>query len=260
MNQYPEHLPQSFKGIALFTPGGDLVYCIDPEKRNRWHLHLCAVLQHLLGLSGPPHFLVPCFTATLDQWLDPRSQQMQLSAEAYPAVLRYQALLNAIFDTPHLEWQPISQRLELCDPMVIATHREQFPQLWENHDLIVRYGQPTDIANQTGERLPSLAWSPGFRTPEESGYVLRLFVSSHSAATERILVNLRQLLEQSLHRPYTLKIVDIYKHPEQAEADQITATPTLIKAWPPPVKRIVGDLDNLAKILQILVATDPSAE
>ncbi|MFM7558989.1 MAG: circadian clock protein KaiB, partial [Cylindrospermopsis raciborskii] len=57
-------LPQVFKGIALFTPGGDLIYCIDPSKQKRWHLHLCGVLQQILNLSEPPHFLVPCYTAT----------------------------------------------------------------------------------------------------------------------------------------------------------------------------------------------------
>ncbi|MDJ0558735.1 MAG: circadian clock protein KaiB, partial [Microcystis sp. M53599_WE4] len=34
-------LPDIFKGIALFTPGGDLIYCIDPDKQTHWHLNLC---------------------------------------------------------------------------------------------------------------------------------------------------------------------------------------------------------------------------
>ncbi|MFM6041706.1 MAG: circadian clock protein KaiB, partial [Dolichospermum sp.] len=40
--------PQLFKGIALFTPGGDLIYCIDPSKQGRWHLNLCAALREIL--------------------------------------------------------------------------------------------------------------------------------------------------------------------------------------------------------------------
>lgn len=90
-------LPQLFKGIALFTPGGDLIYCIDPSKQGRWHLNLCATLQEILDLPEPPHFLVPCYTATIDHWLDPRTQQIRTFAEAYPAVMRHQALLNAYF-------------------------------------------------------------------------------------------------------------------------------------------------------------------
>ncbi|NJO67034.1 MAG: circadian clock protein KaiB, partial [Leptolyngbyaceae cyanobacterium RM1_405_57] len=72
--------------------------------------------------------------------------------------------------------------------------------------------------------------------------------------TERILQNLHQLLEKSLQQPYTLKVVDIYKHPEQAEADQVAATPTLVKVWPKPVRRIAGNLEDAAKILQILAS------
>ncbi|WP_239651521.1 hypothetical protein [Neosynechococcus sphagnicola] len=50
------HSPNLFKGIALFTPGGDLIYGIDVSKQSRWHLHLCTALQELLGLTEPPHF------------------------------------------------------------------------------------------------------------------------------------------------------------------------------------------------------------
>lgn len=85
-----------------------------------------------------------------------------------------------------------------------------------------------------------------------SGYVLRLFVSGHSLATERTLNILHQLLEQSLHDPYTLKVIDIHQHPEQAEVDQVLATPTLVRVWPRPVRRIVGELDQPDKILHIL--------
>ena len=89
--------------------------------------------------------------------------------------------------------------------------------------------------------------------PETLGYVLRLFVAGHSANTERILQTLHQLLEQSLHRPYTLKVVDVFKHPEQAEADAVSATP-MVKVSPLPMRRLVGDLDNPAKILQMLAS------
>lgn len=88
--------------------------------------------------------------------------------------------------------------------------------------------------------------------PEMLGYVLRLFVAGHSATTERILQTLHQLLEQYLHHAYTLKVIDVFKHPEQAEADQVSATPTLVKVWPQPIRRLVGELDNLEKLLQIL--------
>lgn len=104
MNSDSRSSSQLFKGIALFTPGGDLIYSIDPNKQGRWHSHLCAALQEILDLPEPPHFLVPCYTATIDHWLDPRTQQVQTFAEAYPAVIRHQAILNTLFSREELVW------------------------------------------------------------------------------------------------------------------------------------------------------------
>ncbi|MCZ0902429.1 circadian clock KaiB family protein, partial [Microcoleus sp. HI-ES] len=73
---------------------------------------------------------------------------------------------------------------------------------------------------------------------------MRLFVSGSNPSTERTLETLHQFLEKCLDRPYTLKVIDVLKHPDQAEADQISATPTLIKFWPKPVRRIVGELND----------------
>ncbi|HEY9655035.1 MAG TPA: circadian clock KaiB family protein, partial [Crinalium sp.] len=62
---------------------------------------------------------------------------------------------------------------------------------------------------------------------------------------------LHRVLEQSLSHPYTLKVIDVSQHPEQAELDQVSATPTLVKVYPRPVRRIVGDLDNVDQLLRI---------
>ncbi|WP_017315228.1 circadian clock KaiB family protein [Mastigocladopsis repens] len=242
-------LPQLFKGIALFTPGGDLIYCIDPTKQGRWHLHLCATLQEILDLPEPPHFLVPCYTATIDHWLDPRTQHIQTFAEAYPAVMRHQAVLNAIFGTGELGWQSAPWQEGLCDRLVLATYRSTFPQLWEDHDLVMRLDLPTPSYYQS----VTSAQQPQSKT---KGYVLRLFVAGHSATTERILQNLHELLEKYLGNPYTLKVIDVLTNPEQAESNQVSATPTLVKVWPHPIRRIVGDLDNVEKILQMLAGQE----
>ncbi|MGL5059871.1 MAG: circadian clock KaiB family protein [Microcoleus sp.] len=259
-------LPEFFKGIALFTPGGDLIYCIDSTKQTRWHLQLCVALQEILGLSEPPHFLVPCYTATVDRWLDPGNRQLRVAAEAYPPVLRYQNLLNAVFGTSNLVWQARSD--EICNPLAIATYYEQFPELWENHELVVKLAvgeSRSDSGNvpATPELLlpnpqPArlLRHTSIAESSETRGYVLRLFVSGSNPGTERTLQILHELLESSIDRPYTLKVIDVLKHPEQAEEDQISATPTLIKIWPKPVRRIVGEFNDVAKIVRLLSSAE----
>ncbi|MGI8501446.1 MAG: circadian clock KaiB family protein [Hassallia sp.] len=246
MNPDKPVLPQFFKGIALLTPGGDLIYCIDPGKKGRWHLHLCAFLQEILDLPEPPHFLVPCYTATIDHWLDPRTQQVRTFAEAYPLVMRHQAVLNAVFGTGDLVWQAAPWQEGLCDRMVLSSYRSLFPQLWQDHDLIVRLEfSQSEVSHQPIAAIQKAQ-------PKTQAFVLRLFVAGHSANTERILQNLHELLERSLKHPYTLKVVDVLTNPELAELDQVSATPTLVKVWPQPIRRMAGDLDNVEKILQML--------
>jgi len=220
----------------------------------------------MLGLSEPPHFLVPCYTATVDRWLDPHTQQVRVYAEAYSPVIRHQTLLNALFETGDLVWHVRVE--ELCNPMVMATYYNQFPELWENHDLIVQFpsnesqiedaeGGLLRLGRRSGGVGRSLYADSDSPSPSETqGYVLRLFVSGNSAATERTLQTLHQLLDQTLGLPYTLKVIDVFKHPEQAEADQISATPTLIKVWPRPMRRIVGELGDVDKILRFLAVSE----
>lgn len=239
-------MPEIFKGIALFTPGGDLIYCIDPKKSDRWHLHLCVALQELLGLLEPPHFLIPGYCATIDRWLDPQTKQIQTFAEAFPAVHRYQPLLNAVFGTDGLVWQMATWQEEACNPIMLETYRSQFPSLWESHDLVVRLeNEQQSVSAIAPDELPQ---------EQTRSYILRLFVAGKDPTTRRTLEMLHQVLEQELQYPYTLKVIDILKHPELAESDQVSATPTLVRVWPQPVRRIVGELDDLQRAIQIVLS------
>ncbi|MBD2104885.1 circadian clock KaiB family protein [Leptolyngbya sp. FACHB-261] len=229
-----------FKGIALFTPGGDFVYAVDPSKLSYWHLHLCSALQRALSLDEPPHFLTPCYTASVDCWQHPQTGQIHITAEAYPAVLRYQALLNAAFGlSEHQVWQLAPADLENCDPILIEAHQSSFPELWEDHDLVLKVERPEAVLPVKLEASRQ----------ERRGYEFRLFISGNNLATEQILQELHLSLERLLHEPYSLKIIDVLKHPEEAEADHINVTPTLLKAWPLPTRRLSGKLDNLARLL-----------
>jgi circadian clock protein KaiB len=247
-------IPLSFKGIALFTPGGDCIYGIDINKQDRWHLHLCVALQEFLNLPEPPHFLVPGYTATVDRWQDLHTQQVMVTAEAYPPVLRYQSLLNAIFDLGHKYWQPAPWNERWCDPLMLLSYRQQFPELWNCHNLVVQLGAPAFLAGQSSN-VEGLDSEAKFRQPLVRSYVFRLFVSGLSLVTERTLNQLHQSLEESLHQPYTLEVVDILQHPDKAEAAQISATPTLIRIWPEPLRRVVGEIKHVNQVLPLLISS-----
>ncbi|BAU40779.1 circadian clock KaiB family protein [Leptolyngbya sp. O-77] len=251
--------PELYKGIALFTPGGDLVYCIDPDKQSHWHLHLCAALQEWLDLSEPPLFLVPWYTASIDRWRSPENQSIITSAEVYPLVARHQAVLNAVFGTGDLLWQTVQPPDNLDESLMLLTYQSRFPELWRSHDLVIRYESPAIQQAAPSAQPPSswsrLSWQAQSPNVSKQGYVLRLYVSSNSDVTEAILTNLHRLLEDLIQQPYTLKIIDVYKYPDLAEQDQITATPTLVRVWPEPVRRVTGRLEDASRVMQLLIAS-----
>jgi circadian clock protein KaiB len=45
-----------------------------------------------------------------------------------------------------------------------------------------------------------------------------------------------------------VEIVDIYQQREMAKQADVLGAPTLVKNWPPPIRRIMGDLSNEQKM------------
>ena len=77
-------------------------------------------------------------------------------------------------------------------------------------------------------------------------YVLRLFVAGATARSRQAILRVRQLCEAELKDNCTLEVIDIYQQPNLARANQIVATPTLIKDFPRPVRRFIGNLSDTA--------------
>ena len=78
----------------------------------------------------------------------------------------------------------------------------------------------------------------------EGKYLLRLYVAGATARSRQALRRAYQLCEAELKDNYELEVIDVYQQPELARANQIVATPTLIKEFPKPVRRFIGNLLN----------------
>jgi circadian clock protein KaiB len=81
-------------------------------------------------------------------------------------------------------------------------------------------------------------------------YVLRLYVTDATPKSSRAIVNARRILEEHLPGSYSLEILDIAEHVAQATEDQIICVPTLLRLAPPPARRIIGDMSDVARVLK----------
>ena len=63
--------------------------------------------------------------------------------------------------------------------------------------------------------------------------------------SNQAIVRVRELCEIELKDSCKLEVIDIYQQPELARANQIVATPTLIIAFPQPMRRFIGNLTNI---------------
>ncbi|GAB3638221.1 circadian clock protein KaiB [Hymenobacter arcticus] len=93
--------------------------------------------------------------------------------------------------------------------------------------------------------------------PEEPAYEFYLYVTGATPNSTRAVRNIKEVCEQHLAGQYTLRIIDMYQHPELAQEAQIVAAPTLVRRRPLPQRRLVGDLSNGAALLTLLGLNHP---
>jgi circadian clock protein KaiB len=84
-------------------------------------------------------------------------------------------------------------------------------------------------------------------------YVFRLYVADSTIQFVTAVRQIQKLCKEYLPDRYELEIIDIYRHPERLEADQVFASPTLIKELPPPLQRLIGDLSDTEKVKMALL-------
>ena len=92
-------------------------------------------------------------------------------------------------------------------------------------------------------------------------FVLKLYVTGQTQRSARAIANLRRICEIDLNGKYEMVVIDVLERPQLAEDERILATPTLVKALPPPLSRVIGDLNDKEKVLVGLdLATDETSE
>ena len=97
------------------------------------------------------------------------------------------------------------------------------------------------------------------QNPETGGpdeVVLRLFVTGSSQRSLRAIDAVQRMCKEFLNNSVRVEIVDVLKQPDDAETEKILATPTLIRQVPGPPRRLVGDLGQPARVIELLGLQD----
>lgn len=80
-------------------------------------------------------------------------------------------------------------------------------------------------------------------------YVLHLYVAGLSPRSQKAIENIKRICNEHLKGRCELTIQDIYQNPIIAKNGQILAAPTLVKKFPLPLCRFVGDMSETSKLL-----------
>jgi circadian clock protein KaiB len=102
-------------------------------------------------------------------------------------------------------------------------------------------------ANKTSRATPAFEKALASRRPAR--YVLRLYVAGATARSHEAVLRVRQqLCAAELEDHCDLEVIDVYQQPILARDGQIDATPTLVKEFPLPVRRLIGNLANTTRL------------
>ena len=84
---------------------------------------------------------------------------------------------------------------------------------------------------------------------ENLHYILRLYIAGITIENQETILQFKDLLKKKLGESYSLEVIDIFSHPELADGEKIVATPTLVKAVPLPIQKVILDFNSKEKLL-----------
>src|ERR1700712_3532878 len=84
---------------------------------------------------------------------------------------------------------------------------------------------------------------------QEAEWQLLLYIAGQTPKSIKALSNIKKYAEEYLAGKYSIEIIDLLVNPQLAEGDQILAVPTLVRKFPEPIRKIIGDLSNEERVL-----------
>jgi circadian clock protein KaiB len=113
---------------------------------------------------------------------------------------------------------------------------------------------PTKSSKPSVQRKPTRKTFAGARQGRQAQLApealeLRLYVAGQTRKSLMALANLQRICEEHLAGRYKIEVIDLLVNPTLARGDQILAIPTLVRKLPEPIKKVIGDLSNVERVL-----------
>ena len=90
----------------------------------------------------------------------------------------------------------------------------------------------------------SRAFERALAAQPQAKFILRLYVAGATDRSRHAVLRAPELCETEFKGNFELQVIDVYQQPILARDGQIVATPTLVKEFPRPVRRLIGNLSN----------------
>ncbi len=103
--------------------------------------------------------------------------------------------------------------------------------------------------NSTRKLSATDAMEQALARQSKEKYILKLYITGMNRRSQEALHNLKKICREYLGDNYELEVIDIYQQPTLAKGDQIIAVPTLVKKLPVPLRRLIGDLSQIDRII-----------
>ncbi len=76
-----------------------------------------------------------------------------------------------------------------------------------------------------------------------------LYITGDHPRSIRALENLQKLCDEKFPGRYEIEVVDVAAYPRVALKENILALPMLVRKAPKPIRKVIGDLSDTARLL-----------
>jgi len=87
------------------------------------------------------------------------------------------------------------------------------------------------------------------KKPPDNAWELDLYVIDRTLKSVTAFTNLTKICHEHLDDKCGITVIDIETSPRLAKENQIVAIPTVVRTFPLPMLRVIGDLSNSERVL-----------